>query len=106
MGRVKQEMMDNEYNQDLVDFLKTKLDQDELSGAIQGITKQLVDQGIESLKGNQKSAIESFVEKYSQKFECEVCSNGNVSTLSDYLHIEENSICPMCEYDREKYMKD
>jgi len=106
MGRAKQAMLDNEYNQDLVDFLKTKLDQDELSGAIEGITKQLVDQGIESLKGNQKPAIESFVEKYSQNTECEVCSNGNVSMLLDYLHIEENNICPMCEYDKEKYMRD
>jgi hypothetical protein len=106
MGLVKQWMLDNEYNNSLTEFLKQLLDNDELSGAIEGITKQILDKGVDSLKGAQRPVIESFVENYTRNIECERCSNGNVAELTDYIFITENGLCPMCEYDREKFMED
>ncbi|PCE62898.1 hypothetical protein [Sediminicola luteus] len=106
MGLVKQWMFDNEYNNSLTEFLRQLLENDQLTGAIEGITKQILDKGIASLKGAQRPVIESFVENYTRNIECERCSNGNLSELTDYLFIEENGLCPMCEYDREKFMID
>lgn len=106
MGQAKKWMMENEYNEDLTVFLKQLLEKDQLSGAIEGITKQLIDKGVDSLKGAQKPVIDSFVENYTSKIVCERCSNGNVSVLTDYIFIDENGLCPMCEYDREKFMEE
>lgn len=106
MGQVKQWMLENQYNEGLIDFLKELLNKDELKGAIEGITKQILDQGIESLKGKQRPVIDSFVKKYIENNTCERCDNGNVSVLTDYIFISENRLCPMCEYDREKFMRD
>lgn len=106
MGQAEQWIMENEYNGDLTEFLKQLLEKDELSGAIEGIAKQLIGKGVDSLKGAQKPVIDSFVKNYTSKIECERCSNGNVSTLTDYIFIDENSLCPMCEYDREKFMEE
>jgi hypothetical protein len=106
MSYVKRWLMENEYNQELVDFLQQLLEEGELYGAIEGITKQIIDRGVESLKGNQRPAIDSFVEDYTKNISCERCDNGNVSVLTDYLYIKENDFCPMCDYDREKFMRD
>ena len=106
MGRFKQSIFDNEHNQNLIDFLNILLDRDELKGAIEGITKQINGKGIESLTEHQKVVIENFANYYSTNYECEVCSNGNVSNYSDYIEISETGICPMCQYDKEKLMRD
>lgn len=99
-------MFDNEQNDDLIDFLTQLLEQDELNGAVEGIAKQVIDKGVELMSEKQKSAIDGFVENYKSKFECERCSNGNVSSLSDYIFLSENDLCPMCESDREKFMNE
>lgn len=106
MGRAKQSIFDNEHNQNLIDFLKTLLNRDELKGAIEGITKQINGKGFESLTEHQKNVIENFANYYSTNYECEVCSNGNVSNYSDYIEIADTGLCPMCQYDRERFMKD
>jgi hypothetical protein len=105
MSYWKEKQMDDARTEDLIEFLKVKIERDELLGAVSGITKQLMDKGIESLKGKQKPKIESFVEKYRQNLKCEICSNGNVEILMDYLYVEDNGICPTCEYDRDKYFR-
>jgi len=56
-----------------------------------------MDKGIKALKGKQRPVIESFVDKYMENFECEICSNGNVNSLQDYMYIEEVGICSTCE---------
>ena len=106
MGRAKQSMLDNEENNDLIDFLKQLIETDEISGVANGIAKQVVDKGVDSMSEKQKSVIDNLVESYRKNNECERCSNGNVGSLTDYLFIAENGLCPMCEYDREKFMKD
>lgn len=106
MGRAKQQMMDDQNNGELVEFLTELFEQDTLFGAIEGITKQILGKGIDSISEKQRAAIDGFVEKYIDDIECETCSNGNVGALTDYNYINENGICPTCEYDREKYMKD
>lgn len=106
MGLVKQWMLDNEYNNSLIEFLRQLLNNDELSGPIEGITKKILADGIDSLKGKQRPVIESFVENYTRNIECERCGNGNISELADYIFISENGFCPMCESDREKFMED
>lgn len=104
MGRVKAEMMENEDNQDLVDFLKTLLEQDYFTDALEGIAKQATSKGIKSLSEKQRAVVDKFVENYKNSNVCERCSNGNTSSLSDYITISEIGLCPMCEYDREKFM--
>lgn len=106
MGRAKQAMFDNEENNDLIDFLKQLVETEEISGVANGIAKQVIDKGVNSMSEKQKSVIEKLVEGYRNNNECEMCVNGNVSNLTDYLFIAENGLCPMCEYDREKFMKD
>ena len=104
MGSVKQWMMENEENKNLEDFLNELKAMDELEGVILGITKQIEDKGVGSLTGKQRPAIESFVRNYTKGVECDICVDGNISVLTDYIYIQENGICPACNYDREKYM--
>ena len=106
MGIVKQAMLDKDYDDELIDFLKKLLEKDELNGAIEGIAKQVIAKGVKSMSEKQTNVINEFVDSYRNQYECERCSNGNVSTLTDYIFIAENGLCPMCEYDREKYMQD
>jgi len=106
MGIVKQKMLDDEYDNDLINFLKQLLEREELNGAIDGIAKQVVTKGVKSMTGNQKPAIDSFVENYKEEHVCERFSNENVGSLTDYIFIAENGLCPACEYDREKYMRE
>lgn len=106
MGRAKEAMFENEANADLINFLKVLLEQDGLTGAIQGIAKFAVANGVKAMSEKQKNAIDSFVENYKSKYECEVCLNGNVSSLTDYVFLSENTLCPMCDADREKFMSE
>lgn len=71
-----------------------------------GLHNNLINKGVDSFKGVQKPVIDSLVKKYTSKIECARCNNGNISVLTDYIFIEENGLCPMCEYDREKFMKE
>ena len=105
MGQAKRQMEENEANGNLIEFLEELLKQDSLTGALEGIAKQVVDKGIESMTARQNEVIESFVEKFKKDHECDRCSNGNVTSLLDLIFIEENGLCPMCEYDKEKYMR-
>ncbi|MGQ1944648.1 hypothetical protein [Ornithobacterium rhinotracheale] len=106
MGRVKQLMFDEENNNDLTDFLKQLIDNEKITGTAYGIAKQVIDKGVNSMSKKQKSVIDKLVEKYENSYKCDMCLNGNVSSLTDYLYIAENGLCPMCEYDREKFMRD
>lgn len=106
MGIVKQQMFDDEINRDLEEFLKQLDSRDEISGAVLGIYKQLKTKGFESLSEPQRDTLDRFTENYKQKYVCEVCENGNVSSLLDYIEIADNGICPICEYDREKFMNE
>ncbi|MDY3339547.1 hypothetical protein PG279_10220 [Riemerella anatipestifer] len=106
MGRVKQQMFDDEFNQDMEFFLKQLDEREEISGAVQGIYKQLRAKGFESLSKSQKNTLDKFTESYKKQNVCEVCENGNISSLTDYIEIADNGICSMCEYDREKFMSE
>ena len=106
MGQVKQWMFDKQHEDDLKDFLSQLMDRSELEGAIEGITKFLLTKGFNSLSDKQKYVLKNFAENYASDHECERCGNGNVAALTDHIFISENSLCPMCEYDREKFMRD
>lgn len=106
MSYTKRILEENQYNQEVVDFLKKLLEEERLYGAIEGITKQILNKGIESLTGNQRPSIDSFIKDYISEITCEMCSNGNVSELKDYLFIEEEGLCPQCNYNKENYMRD
>jgi hypothetical protein len=106
MGRAKEQMLRDEYDEDFTSFLKTLLEQDRLQGALQGIAKQAISKGVNSLSEKQKEVVDNFIEQYKEKNVCERCSNGNVSSLSDYIEIADDGLCSMCQYDREKYMRD
>lgn len=112
MGQAKKKMMEEEErmynNAELENFFEVLLEKETLSGAIEGIAKQLTTKGGDSLSEKQKEAIESYLEKYISKIECDRCMNDNVSSLSDFLFVEDNEygLCPSCEYDREKFMAD
>lgn len=108
MGQVKQRMFEEEHNADLTDFLKELIEREEIKDAALGIAKQVIDKGVDSMSEKQKSVIENVVDYYTKNVECERCLNGNVTTLTDYIFIKDNShgLCSMCEYDREQFMKD
>ena len=106
MGRAKQAMLDNEHNDDLIEFLKQLVETEEITGVANGIAKQVIDKGVNSMSEKQKAVIDKLVEGFKNRNVCERCTNGNVSSLTDYLFIAENGLCPMCEYDRQKFMED
>lgn len=106
MGQAKNRLMENQDGGDLPSFLEELLKQDAFKGALEGIAKRTVDKGEESLTSKQKAVLDSYVNRYKKSNVCEVCENDNVTMLSEYIHIAENGVCPTCEYDREKYMRD
>lgn len=106
MGQAKQHLMDKAANDELVDFFQQLLEREELSGAVEGIAKQIVARGTESMVGAQRSVVENYVESYKSKHECEICSNDNVSELTDYIEIADEGVCPTCQYDKEKFMNE
>jgi hypothetical protein len=106
MGQVKHAMEENEANGNLVEFLEELLRQDAFIGALQGIAKQAVGKGLKSLSPTQRDVVDKFVTGYKNAHECPRCSNGNVSSLTDLIFIAEKDLCPMCESDREKFMRD
>ncbi len=108
MGQVKERMFEEEYNADLIDFLKELIEREEIKDVALGISKQVIDKGVDSMSEKQKNVIESVVDYYTKNIKCERCLNGNVSTLTDYIFIKDNShgLCSMCDYDREQLMKE
>ncbi|MFD0931299.1 hypothetical protein ACFQ0R_01675 [Psychroflexus salinarum] len=106
MGIAEQVMLDKEYNDDLIEFLKGLLENNELTGSAQGISKLVIDKGVDSVSKKQKYVIDSIIDTYRDKYACETCSNGNIARLTDHLFIAEYGLCPMCDNDREKFMED
>lgn len=108
MGIVKQKMFDDEYNSNLIGFLKEMIDREEIKDVALGIAKQVISKGVDSMSDKQSKVINIFVESYIKDIECDHCSNGNVTNLTDYIFIKDSSdnLCPMCNYDMEKFMKD
>ena len=104
MSIVSEQQMQSEHDQDTIDFFKRLKDRDELKGVVEGVAKQAIGKGLNSLSAKQETVLESFINDYSKKNECERCVNGNVSSLTDHIEIADNGLCPMCEYDREKFM--
>ena len=89
MGQVKNRMFEEEYNSDLIDFLSAVIEREEIDGVALGIAKQVLDKGVQSMSEKQKKVIDNFVDYYKKGIECEMCMNGNVSNLTDYIFIKE-----------------
>lgn len=106
MGQVKRQMEEDEANGYTIEFLEELLRKDVLTGALEGIAKQVVDKGMNSMRGKQEEVLNSFIENFRKNHECERCSNDNVTSLTDLIYVEENGLCPMCDYDMEKFMRD
>ena len=110
MGRAKEIMIENEekrrMDEEYQSFSKELLVREEITDPLKGIAKQLTGKGYASLSEVQKRIVEKFIEGYKQKHICDRCQNGNVSSLQDYLYVADNGYCPMCEYDKQQFMKD
>jgi len=110
MGQLKKQMMDNDADPDngLVEFLSRLSAREEFDGALSGITRQVIAQGPKSMTDSQRRVVEKFVGHYKDRNQCEKCQGGNISTLTDYIEVADNEygLCPMCEYDRIKIMRD
>ena len=101
MGRAKEIMIENEekrrMDEEYQSFFKELLVREEITDPLKGYA---------SLSEVQKRIVEKFIEGYKQKHICDRCQNGNVSSLQDYLYVADNGYCPMCEYDKQQFMKD
>jgi len=95
-----------ENNRDLTDFFEELLKRDVLTGAIEGIAKQVEGKGENSLTSRQREVVENFIQAYEKKNHCDRCGNGNVTCLMDLIFIEDNELCPICDSDKAKFMKD
>lgn len=104
MGQVKEKMIEDEQNADIEDFLKEVVERGEIDGVALGIAKQVLGKGVKSMSEKQKNVIDNYIKFYIKDIECDRCLNGNVSVLTDYIFIKENGLCPMCNYDKEKFM--
>lgn len=96
----------SENNRDITDFFEELLKRDFLTGAIEGIAKQIIGKGEDSMTSRQQEVVSSFIQTYEKKNQCDRCGNGNVTCLTDIIYIADNGLCPMCDYDKEKFMKD
>ncbi|QIA06841.1 hypothetical protein [Draconibacterium halophilum] len=106
MGQAKRAWEESEANGNIVEFLEEMLRRDEFKGALEGIAKQVVDKGVNSMSPKQSAVVDKFIEAYRERNECDRCTNGNVTSLTDLIFISENGLCPMCDNDREKFMRD
>ena len=95
-----------ENNRDITDFFEELLKREALTGAIEGIAKQIVGKGENSMTSRQREVVDSFIQAYEKKNHCDRCGNGNVTCLTDLIFIADYELCPMCDADREKYMRD
>jgi hypothetical protein len=104
MRQVKQ----RDHNSDLIDFLKELINREEINDVALEIAKQVIDNGVDSMSEKQKDVIINFIDYYIKDVTCERCSNGNISTLTDFIFIKDssNGFCSMGENDREQFMKD
>lgn len=98
--------MDNAINDELVEFLKMLLERQELTGVIQGIAKQVTTRGVDSMTDTQRGIVNNYVQSYKSKNECNVCSNDNVSDLTDYIEIADEGVCATCQRNQEKFLID
>lgn len=106
MGQAKKAQYQRGIDDEIVDFLRDKSNRSELDGKIDGITKLILDKGMGALKGFQRPAIEDYIDDYKAGIECDMCENRNVSTLNEYLYVEDFGLCPTCENDRDKIMRE
>ncbi len=106
MGIAKEMMEESRFNDEIIEFLEEQLRCDELKGAAEGIAKFAIDNGVEKLSEEQRALIDSELAKFKKEHICERCDNDNVSTISEYIHLKDSDLCPMCEYDKEKFMRD
>jgi hypothetical protein len=106
MGQFKSRMMQDEQDSDLKEFLSNLLKKEELQVAIEGITKQVIDKGVDSMSEIQRNTINNFVDGYKKKHPCKRCTNDNVSSLSDYIEIADEKLCPICQYELAQLEKD
>ena len=106
MGFIKQRMLDEVVDQEWERFLKEMLERDELKGALEGIAKQATTKGINSLKPAQLDVVDKYISRYKGNLTCDMCVNGNIGSVMDYIVINDNGVCPTCEYDKERWMHD
>ena len=87
-------MIENEEkrlkDEDYQSFFKELLAREEIIDPLKGIAKQLIGKGYASLSETQKRIVEKFIEGYKEKHICDMCKNGNVSSLQDYLYVADN----------------
>ncbi len=106
MGRAKEIMMENQYNDEILGLLKQLVEREEITGAGAGISMRALDKGLNSLSVKQRDVIEKIVSDYKAKHVCKRCDNGNLSSLTDLIDVADDGMCPMCKADEEKYFRE
>ncbi|WP_036487100.1 hypothetical protein [Myxosarcina sp. GI1] len=93
MGQVKRYLEENEINE----LLELLVDNGHLEGSALGITKQVIDRGVNSLSSKQKYVFENKVLKNYVIESCSICGGG-ISWSEMYQAIENEGICGYCEH--------
>ena len=87
-------------NQDLIEVIKFRLEQNVFKGATEGIAKQIVGKGLNSLSPAQESIFESII-KPTTEIECPI--SGEVFyDLENIQQIEDNGMSGYCQHKWEK----
>ncbi len=105
MGYYKEKQLQDEANDDLKEFYRIALERVLLSPPVDGIALQMLDKGVHTLSNKQRYHIDNYVDNYTN-IKCKVCHNDNVASLCDFYDIHEIGLCPMCQYDKQKFMED
>ena len=106
MSQAKENWMKSLKESDLVDFLEMASNTGEASDVLHGITKQVLNKGLNSLSDKQRIIVDNFVSEYTSNNICDSCRNDNVSSLTDYLFIAQDGRCPHCEAAYNKFMRE
>ena len=96
MGQAKKQMMEDQINDEIVDFLESVIESDQIENSALGIAKQAIDRGMESLTEKQTFVIEKFIKDFKKENICKDCEGDNVDSLADYLEVADEGICFFC----------
>jgi hypothetical protein len=83
------------------EFLELLVDNGHLEGSALGITKQVIDKGVNSLSEKQKYVFDNEVLKEYVSNGCSICS-GNIVWYEQYQALENGGRCSSCDYQLNK----
>jgi len=98
MSGVVEQAERERYEREYREYLKALIDQELITGAAAGITKQVIDKGEGSLSGGQVSTFDTHVRKPFLSPKCSQC--GASLDFSEATNsLDNGGLCQSCEYD-------